>query len=71
MLGTVNQIATSVGVLVVYALPFLLDYKWLAVFGGANAALTMILMTFMPETPRCVVGRSMRIILEVSCELCS
>ena len=54
MLGTVNQIATSVGVLVVYALPFLLDYKWLAVFGGANAALTMILMTFMPETPRCL-----------------
>jgi len=58
MLGTVNQIATSLGVLVVYALPFLLDYKWLAVFGGANAALTMILMTFMPETPRWLVTKA-------------
>ena len=52
MLGTVNQIATSVGVFLVYALPFFLDYKWLAIFGGVNAAATMIFMTFMPETPR-------------------
>ena len=52
MLGTINQIATSVGVFIVYVLPFGVDYKWLAVFGGFNAALTMILMTFMPETPR-------------------
>lgn len=52
MLGTINQMATSVGVFIVYALPFGLDYKWLAIFGGFNAALTMILMTFMPETPR-------------------
>ena len=53
MLGTINQIATSVGVLIVYALPFVLDYRWLAIFGGFNAAATMILMVFMPETPRC------------------
>ena len=52
MLGTINQIAASFGVFVVYTLPFLLDYRWLAVGGGINAALTMILMTFMPETPR-------------------
>ena len=52
MLGTINQIATSVGVLIVYTLPFGMDYKWSAIFGGFNAALTMLLMTFMPETPR-------------------
>lgn len=57
MLGTVNQIATSVGVLIVYALPFLLDYQWLAIFGGVNAAVTMILMTLMPETPRWLVTK--------------
>jgi len=56
MLGTVNQIATSVGVLIVYVLPFGIDYRWLAIFGGFNAALTMILMTFMPETPRWLVA---------------
>ena len=55
MLGTINQIATSVGVLIVYALPFVLDYRWLAIFGGFNAAATMILMVFMPETPRCLL----------------
>ena len=52
MLGTINQIAASMGVFVVYVLPFGMNYKWLAVCGGVNAALTMILMTFMPETPR-------------------
>ena len=52
MLGTVNQIASSFGVLVVYVLPFAMDYKWLAIYGCAKAALTMILMTVMPETPR-------------------
>jgi len=57
MLGTVNQIATSVGVFIVYALPFLLDYRWLAIFGGCNAAATMLFMTFMPETPRWLVTK--------------
>jgi len=56
MLGTINQIATSVGVLIVYTLPFGMDYKWSAIFGGFNAALTMLLMTFMPETPRWLVA---------------
>ena len=52
MLGTANQIAASFGVFIVYTLPFLLDYRWLAVVGAVNAAATMLLMTFMPETPR-------------------
>ena len=38
MLGTVNQIAASFGVFIVYTLPFLLDYRWLAIGGGINAA---------------------------------
>lgn len=57
MLGTINQIAASLGVFFVYVLPFFLDYRWLAVGGGVNAALTMILMTFMPETPRWLVSK--------------
>ena len=58
MLGTINQIAASLGVFFVYVLPFFLDYRWLAVGGGVNAALTMILMTFMPETPRYIFENS-------------
>jgi len=57
MLGTINQIAASFGVFVVYTLPFLLDYRWLAVGGGINAAATMLLMTIMPETPRWLVSK--------------
>jgi MFS family permease len=57
MLGTVNQVAASVGVFIVYVLPFAMDYKWLAICGGINALLTMILMTFMPETPRWLVSK--------------
>jgi len=57
MLGTINQIAASLGVFVVYTLPFLLDYRWLAVGGGINAAATMVLMTIMPETPRWLVSK--------------
>lgn len=57
MLGTINQIAASMGVFVVYVLPFGMNYVWLAVCGGINAALTMILMTFMPETPRWLVTK--------------
>jgi len=57
MLGTINQIAASLGVFIVYTLPFFLDYRWLAVGGGINAAATILLMTAMPETPRWLVSK--------------
>lgn len=57
MLGTINQIAASVGVFIVYVLPFGMDYQWLAVVGAINAAVTMLLMTFMPETPRWLISK--------------
>ena len=51
-LGTMNQIATAFGVLAAYVLTFVLDYRWMAVFGAANAALVAAVMAFMPESPR-------------------
>ena len=51
-LGTSNQIATALGVFVAMILTFGLNYKWMAVFGAANAALVAVIMAFMPESPR-------------------
>ena len=51
-LGTMNQIATALGVLVAYVITFGLDYRWMSVFGAANAALVAAVIAFMPESPR-------------------
>ena len=51
-LGTVNQIATALGVLAAYVTTFGLNYEWMAVFGAANAAIVAAVMAFMPESPR-------------------
>jgi len=56
-LGTMNQIATALGVLVAYVITFGLDYRWMSVFGAANAALVAAIIAFMPESPRWLVSK--------------
>lgn len=57
LLGTINQIATSVGVLACYTFTFFTDYKGLALFGAFNGALITVAMVFMPETPRWLISK--------------
>ena len=57
-LGTVNQIATALGVLAAYVTTFGLNYEWMAVFGAANAAIVAAVMASMPESPRWSVPRN-------------
>ena len=60
MLGSVNQLAVTVGLLLAYVMGVLCKWRWLAFIGGVSPALLVILMFTMPETPRWSLGKNRR-----------
>jgi len=60
MLGSVNQLAVTVGLLFAYVMGVLCKWRWLAFIGGVSPALLLILMFTMPETPRWSLGKNRR-----------
>ena len=60
MLGSVNQLAVTVGLLLAYIMGVLCKWRWLAFIGAISPALLVILMFSMPETPRWSLGKNRR-----------
>ena len=60
MLGSVNQLALTIGILLSYLVGVSLNWRWLALVGGIPPALLVILMYTMPETPRWSLGNNRR-----------
>lgn len=60
MLGSVNQLAVTVGLLLAYVMGVFCKWRWLAFIGGVSPALLIILMFTMPETPRWSLGKNRR-----------
>ncbi|EDO42861.1 predicted protein [Nematostella vectensis] len=52
MLGSVNQLAVTMGLLLAYSMGVVLKWRWLACSGAIFPALLVVLMFFVPETPR-------------------
>ena len=61
MLGSVNQLAVTVGLLLAYVMGVLCKWRWLAFIGAVPPVLLLILMFPMPETPRFSLGKNRRI----------
>ena len=59
-LGSVNQLAVTLGILVAYVVGVVCHWKWLAIIGAVPPAMLIILMYTMPETPRWCLGKNMR-----------
>ncbi|KAK5856558.1 hypothetical protein PBY51_008145 [Eleginops maclovinus] len=51
-MGSCPQITAVTGALVLYALGLVLPWRWLAVMGGVPALLMVVLLAFMPRSPR-------------------
>ena len=60
MLGSVNQLAVTVGLLFAYVMGVLCKWRWLAFIGAVSPAVLVILMFSMPETPRWSLGKNRR-----------
>ena len=55
-LGSGNQLAVTLGILLAYCLGPLLDsWRWLAIAGAVPPVLMVVLMVSMPETPRWLI----------------
>ena len=59
-LGSISQIGAVTGVLIVNAAAIFLDIKWLALFCASWAVLLVLLMCFLPETPRYLLATNRR-----------
>ena len=51
-LGSINQLAVTVGLFLAYLVGIFLSWQWTAMFGVILVSFMTILMLFMPETPR-------------------
>ncbi|KAK5856557.1 hypothetical protein PBY51_008144 [Eleginops maclovinus] len=51
-MGSCPQITSVTGALALYALGLVLPWRWLAVVGGVPALLMVVLLAFMPSSPR-------------------
>ncbi|KAF3846676.1 hypothetical protein F7725_003754 [Dissostichus mawsoni] len=51
-MGSCPQITAVTGALALYALGLVLRWRWLAVVGGVPALLMVVLLVFMPSSPR-------------------
>lgn len=60
MLGSVNQLAVTAGLLLSYVMGVVCHWKWLALIGAISPALLVVLMFTMPETPRWTLGKNRR-----------
>ncbi|XP_031412083.1 solute carrier family 2, facilitated glucose transporter member 6 isoform X1 [Meleagris gallopavo] len=57
MLGTCPQIMAVLGSLILYALGLLLDWRWLAVAGEVPVLTMILLLCFMPNSPRFLLSQ--------------
>ncbi|XP_061867476.1 solute carrier family 2, facilitated glucose transporter member 6 isoform X2 [Colius striatus] len=57
MLGACPQIMAVLGSLILYALGLALDWRWLAVAGEVPVLVMIILLCFMPNSPRFLLSR--------------
>ena len=60
MLGSVNQLAVTLGILSSYVMGALVHWQWLALFGAIPPALQVVFMFSMPETPRWSLEKNRR-----------
>ncbi|XP_068737627.1 solute carrier family 2, facilitated glucose transporter member 8-like isoform X1 [Montipora capricornis] len=60
MLGSVNQLAVTGGLLLSYVMGAIVNWRWLALIGAMPPALLVIFMYTMPETPRWSLGNNRR-----------
>ena len=60
MLGSVNQLAVTTGLLLSFVVGTACSWKWLAVIGAISPALLVVLMYTMPQTPRWLLGKNQR-----------
>lgn len=60
MLGSVNQLAVTAGLLLSYVMGVVCHWKWLALIGAISPALLVVLMFTMPETPRWTLSKNRR-----------
>ena len=60
MLGSVNQLAVTAGLMISYVVGVFCRWRWLAFIGSIPPALLVILMYTMPETPRWSLGKNRR-----------
>ncbi|XP_015270394.1 PREDICTED: solute carrier family 2, facilitated glucose transporter member 6, partial [Gekko japonicus] len=56
-LGSCPQVMAVLGALVLYALGLVLDWRWLAVAGEVPVLLMVVLLCFMPESPRFLISK--------------
>ena len=59
-LGSVNQLAVTVGILLAYLVGFSVSKAWTAMFAVILVALMVILLVFMPETPHWLLAHNYR-----------
>ena len=59
-LGSVNQLAVTLGVVIAYLTGGSLPWKNAALFAVGPVALLLLLMLFMPETPRWLLATNQR-----------
>uniref|UniRef100_H2MRD4 Solute carrier family 2, facilitated glucose transporter member 8 n=1 Tax=Oryzias latipes TaxID=8090 RepID=H2MRD4_ORYLA len=59
-LGSCVQLMVVLGILLVYFLGLFMDWRWLAICCSVPPTLMMVLMCFMPETPRFLLSQGKR-----------
>ena len=52
MLGSMNQLAVTLGIILAYLAGYFFYWDWLALLGCIPSALLLIMMFWMPESPR-------------------
>ncbi|XP_049689068.1 solute carrier family 2, facilitated glucose transporter member 6 isoform X2 [Accipiter gentilis] len=57
MLGACPQIMAVLGSLILYALGLVLDWRWLAVAGEVPVLMMIVLLCFMPNSPRFLLSQ--------------
>ena len=59
-LGSINQQAITLGLLLCCVMGALVDWRWLAIIGAMPSVFLIIFMLAMPETPRWCLGKNRR-----------
>ncbi|XP_045646854.1 solute carrier family 2, facilitated glucose transporter member 8 isoform X4 [Ursus americanus] len=60
LLGSCVQLMVVTGILLAYLAGWVLEWRWLAVLGCAPASFMLLLMCYMPETPRFLLSQQRR-----------
>ena len=59
-LGSINQQAITLGLLLCCVMGAFVDWRWLAIIGAMPSVFLIIFMLAMPETPRWCLGKNRR-----------